>query len=401
MDRILSLFVFRSLVSQGMVMVTKILMLIWVFLVSTQAMLSDGIHPSKDYINFVNTQEAFKASCFIYDHHRHILQTGVLIAPDIVMTAAHGFEGKIHLDGIIVGFGDTVARESEHNYQVKALRTHPRYYRTEFPMQAKYDLLFLKLTKPVKGVQPVPLFETQIFNQVPPLYVATFGSADIPHGAPVQRRAFALPESDIFSIVGRDPEALYDHKTVMMGAIFFEPNDNLKPVKPHGPERELRTYKANLQWRKIGKPPYALTLAGSSGAPIFINLTEKGVTKTYVFGIIQSFSHLSASSFHHSSGDRETHRLLHTPRQTVYGHYQSVFCIPYKLSQTLEAYKNTPKTYELSKHVRKILDELETEKAPAPKLVVEKGPGSHRPKLPVNPKIAPPKIVPPKPVPAA
>jgi hypothetical protein len=178
-----------------------------------------------------------------------------------------------------------------------------------------------------------------------------------------------------------------------MGAIFFEPNDYLKPVKPHGPERTLRTYKANLQWRKLGKPPYALTLAGSSGAPVFINLTENGVSKTYVFGVIQSFSHLSSSSFHHSSGDRETHRLLHTDRQKIYGHYQSVFCIPYKLSQALEAYKNTPKTYELSKHVKKIIDELENEKAPSLRPMGKGNIGSHRSKPAVRLKIAPPRPV--------
>jgi hypothetical protein len=334
------------------------LLMLGFFLSSAHAMLSDGIHPPKDYVKFAETEKAFKASCFVYDHFRHILQTGVLIAPDIVMTAAHGLEGNIHLDGIIIGFGDTISHDSPHNYKAKALRRHPRYYSTEFPMQGKYDIVFLKLTKPVDGIDPVPLFEEEVFDDVPPLYVATFGSADIPHGAPVQRRAFALPEADVFSVMGRDPEALYDFKTVMMGAIFFEPNDHLKPVKPHGPERELRTYKANLQWRNIHKPPYALALPGSSGAPVFIKLTKNNEVKTYVFGLIQSFSHLSASSFHHGAGDRETHHILHAERDKLYGHYQSVFCIPYKLYQPLEAYKNSPKTYRLSHKIKKILDDL-------------------------------------------
>lgn len=347
-------------------------------------MLSDGIHLPKDYVKFVETQEAFKASCFIYDVHRHILQTGVLITPDIVMTAAHGFAGKIHLEGIIVGFGDTVARESDQNYSVKALRTHPKFYSTEFPMQGKYDLLFFKLTTPVKGIKPVPLFPEKVLNQIPPLYVATFGVADIPQGEPVQRRAFVLPETDIFSIVGRDPDALYDYKTVMMGSIYFEPKDDLKPVKRHGPEKELRTYLANRQWANIGKPPYALSLGGSSGAPVFMNLVENGETKTYVFGIIQSFSHLSASSFYHASGDQEADRLLKTKRQRLYGHYQSVFCIPYKLFQPLEAYKNTPKTYILSKHVKKILDELEGIPEPLKAQPVKKGEGTIHRELPRN-----------------
>jgi hypothetical protein len=348
-------------------MLIKFLMMFGIFLSSTHAMLSDGIHQPKDYLKFAETQEAFRASCFVYDHFRHILQTGVLITPDIVMTAAHGFEGNVHLAGIIVGFGDTVSHQSPQNYKVKALRTHPRYYNTPFPMQGKYDIVFLKLTAPVQGVQPVPLFEEKVFNQIPPLYVATFGSADIPHGAPVQRRAFVLPETDIFSITGRDPEALYDFKTVMMGSVFFEPNDHLKPVKPHGPERELRTYQANLQWRKLNKPPYALALPGSSGAPVFMNVMENGKMKTYVFGLIQSFSHLSASSFRHALGDQETQHLLKTKRQKLYGHYQSVFCIPYKLYQPIEAYKDTLKTYRLSRHVKNILHELENEHKPSKK----------------------------------
>jgi hypothetical protein len=355
-------------------MAFKFLIIFWIFLSSPQAMLSDGIHQPKDYIQFVETQEAFKASCFIYDHHRHILQTGVLIAPDIVITAAHGFTGKVHLDGIIVGFGDTVSRESIQNYQVKALRTHPRYYSAESSLQGKYDIVFLKLTTPVKEIKPVPLFEEQIFDQIPPLYVATFGAADIPHGDPVRRRAFVLPEVDIFSAMGRDPETLYDLKTIMMGSIFFEPNDHLKPVKPYGSERELRTYKANLEWRKLNKPPYALALPGSSGAPVFIHVTENGKTKPYVFGLIQSFSHLSASSFHYATGDRETHRLLNTKREKLYGHYQSVFCTPYKLYEPVQPYKNPPKIYLLSSHVKNMLNELKGVREPLKK----------NPKLPLH-----------------
>jgi hypothetical protein len=331
-------------------------------------MLSDGIHQSEDYLKFAETQEAFKASCYVYDHRRHTLQTGVLIAPDIVMTAAHGFEddhgsdGKLRLGSVIVGFGDTLSHNSEHNYKVHSLRTHPRYYRTDFPLQAKYDMAFLKLSKPVKGVKPVPLFEEKVLNQIPALYVATFGAADLPRGTPPQRRAFVLPEADVFSISGKDPEALYDFKTVMMGSIFFEPKDNLKSVAPHAAEKELRTYIANQQWHQLNRPPYALALPGSSGAPVFTMLTENGVPKTYVFGVIQSFSHLAGASFRHSSGDRETHLILTKKRQKIYGLYQSIFCIPYKLSQPLHPNQDTPKTYRLSRHVKKILDELGNKK---------------------------------------
>ena len=345
-------------------MVFKVLFFCWVFLSTTQAMLSDGIHQSEDYVEFAQTQEAFEASCYVYDHRQHTLQTGVLIAPDIVMTASHGFEddhgpdGKLRLGGVIVGFGETLSHDSEHNYKVRSLRTHPRYYRTHFPLQAKYDMAFLRLSKPVKGVKPVPLFEEKVLEQIPPLYVATFGAADLPRGKPPQRRAFVLPEADVFSISGKDPEALYDFKTVMMGSIFFEPKDNLKSVAPYAAEKELRTYIANQQWHHLNKPPYALALPGSSGAPVFITLTENGVPKTYVFGIIQSFSHLAGVSFRHSSGDQEMHRILTKRRQKIYGIYQSVFCIPYKLSQPLHPNQDTPKTYRLSRHVKKILEEL-------------------------------------------
>lgn len=357
-------------------MCVRILVLCCIFLSSAQAMLSDGIHESSEYIQFAETQEAFKASCYIYDHHQHTLQSGVLIAPDIVMTAAHGFEddhgpdGKLRLGGVIVGFGDTLSHGSVHNYKVHSLRTHPRYFRTPFPLQAKYDMAFLRLSEPVRGIKPVPLFEEKVFEDIPALYVATFGAADLPRGTPPPRRAFVFPEADIFSISGKDPESLYDFKTVMMGSIFFEPKDDLKPVKAHALEKELRTYNANQQWHKMNKPPYALTLPGSSGAPVFISVIENGVNKTYVFGLIQSFSHLAGSSFRHSSGDRETHRILTKSRQKIYGLYQSIFCIPYKLYQPLLPNQNTPKTYRLSRHVKKILDELGGKRGPEKKVGV-------------------------------
>jgi hypothetical protein len=368
--------------------IKKILYWLWIAITPSYAMLSDGLHPPEDYVLFVETQEAFKSCCFIYDHARHILQTGVLIEPDIVMTAAHGFEGKVHLDNIIVGFGETVTLEHEHNYEVKAMRTHPRFYHTPYPAQAKYDMLFFKLKQPVKGIQPVPLFDEKVLNIIPPLYVATFGSADVPDGAPVQRRAFVLPETDVFSVMGRDPEALYDYKTVMMGSIFFEPMLTLKPVHVHGPEKELRTYHANKVWNELGNPPFALTLAGSSGAPVFITMQENGISKTYVFGIIQSFSHLSGSAFHHSDKDRETHRLLKVARSKIYGRYQSVFCIPYKLHQPLQAYKNPPKTYRLSRHVKAILTDLKGEHHPNPPVSVKRKPTIlyHHPNHPLRHK---------------
>lgn len=343
-------------------MIYRLLLACWICLSATYAMLSDGIHVSQDYINFAKTHQAFQASCFVYDRQRHVLQTGVLIAPDIVMTAAHGFEGNVNLRKIVVGFGDTVSRESPHNYKVKALRMHPGYREEEYPLQAKYDMVFLKLETPVQAIQPIPVFEKQELSQIPPLSVATFGSADIPHGMPVQRRAFVLPETDIFPISGDDPDVLSDVKTVMLGSIFFEPQEKLVRVKPHAPEKDVRTYQANVQWRKLNQPPYGLALPGSSGAPVFIEIKEKGKSKTYVFGIIQSFSHLSAASFRHPSGDRETHHLLKTKRQKVYGRYQTVFCIPYEVEHPLRANEKSGNTYRLSPIVKKILEGLEKKK---------------------------------------
>jgi len=345
--------------------VYKFLFIWWGILPAAYAMLSDGIHQAQDYINFAETQKAFKASCYIYDHHRHILQTGVLIAPDIVMTAAHGFEGTVHLHGIIVGFGNEVSHESVHNYKVKAFRMHPGYRQEYDPLRAKYDLVFLHLTEPVRSVDPVPLFEEKTFEEIPPLYVATFGSADIAPGTPVYRRAFALPEADIFPITGDDPEVLYDKKTVMMGAVFFKPKQILKSVTVTASEKKQRTYIANKRWHEIGRPPYALALPGSSGAPVFIQIPENGQPKTYVFGIIQSFSHLSASSFHHQSGQRETEHLLHTPFKDIYGHYQSVFCIPYEVHHRLEPHQKTIHIYRQPLIIKDILTKLRT---PKPKI---------------------------------
>jgi hypothetical protein len=348
---------------------------LWIIFCSPfHAMLSDGIHPPKDYVKFVETQKAFKASCFIYDDENHTLQTGVLIAPDIVMTAAHGFEGKIDLKSITIGFGETVSLEGKDNYQVIAYRTHPRYHQSDYPAKSKYDIIFFKLAKPVKGIDPVPLFEEKILDDIPPLFTATFGSADIPYGGTIHRRAFVLPETEIFSLMGRDPEALYDHKTVMMGSIFFEPLNVIKPVKRHGPEKELRTYYANKRWHEMGEPPYALALAGSSGAPVFINLEENGAIKTYVFGMIQSFSHISTTSFKYSDKMLETQRLLRKDRSKIYGKYQTVFCVPYKLSQRLQAYKHNPNTYQLSRHVKAILKEFQEKKPTADKNLTNKTP---------------------------
>ena len=339
-------------------MIFRIMVLIGALTLTAQAMLSDGIHLPQAYVEFANTQKAFQASCFVYDHRRHVLQTGVLIAPDIIMTAAHGFDGDVHLPSLIIGFGEKISREGNQNYAVRAIRRHPSYRREPFPLQAKYDMAFIKLTRPVKGIEPVPLFEEEVFEEIPALSVATFGSADIAAGVPVYRRAFVLPEADIFSVSSDDPETLHSERTVMMGSVFFKPADNLKPVKPHAPEQEVRTYKANRQWLRLGKPPFALTLPGSSGAPVFMQVIKNGIAKTYVFGIIQSFSHLSSSSFHHPYADREVHHLLKAQYPKIYGNYQSVFCIPYEVHTALRPGQKSVETYKLPAVIRKILAQL-------------------------------------------
>lgn len=111
--------------------------------------------PAAGYVAFAGTNSvgAFVVSTFC---------TGTLIAPDIVLTAAHCIDAaeKSSLD---IHFG-TGAVEDERVVRAKDVVVHPRYRveheQAEPTTDFTYDLAYLVLEKPIRGVTPATVRRT-------------------------------------------------------------------------------------------------------------------------------------------------------------------------------------------------------------------------------------------------
>jgi V8-like Glu-specific endopeptidase len=297
----------------------------------SHAMVSDGIHKREDYIKFAKSQDHFKAVCYVFNHSQNTLQTGVLIAPTLVLTAAHGLmDDHPNSQRISVGFGDKINSLSIHSYRVTSIHIHSEYRRGHDHHSPKVDLAIVRLDRPVEGVKPIPLVDQFELRSNDTFSVATFGGMDYTDTRDFDKRAFVMPEWDRVAIDGRDPDSLMTEKRVILGSIFFAPcTDAICTFHKTDPESKQRGQEANKNWHRLGNPPFALAMPGTSGAPVFIKRKYKDHELMFVVGLISSFSHLSDTSFKYTHGKAEAERLVRKNVNKVYNRYQTLFVLPY------------------------------------------------------------------------
>jgi hypothetical protein len=254
---------------------------------------------------------------------------------------------------LTVGFSDSFTSSSAR-YPVEKIIIHPNYLRGPETEAAKFDMAFLILKMPVKGIKPVPLFQEETIPEDTLLTVVSFGSTGSPKRFKNQKRAFALCEFDRFCLSSENLQAFEPKQNVLYGSIFFDPRTLISSVTPFkDTEVTLRTFKAQQRWLKAQKPPISLALPGTSGAPVFASIKGKMV----LLGIVSSFSHLSMTSFHTLYGDQEVNHILSSDIKDVYGKYQTVFCLPYQLvTDTKNLRKNI---FTLDPDVSEILKKIE------------------------------------------
>lgn len=222
------------------------------------AMMPNNIHKASDYLKVA---QDYDAVCHVFDEVHHISMTGVLIAPDIVITCAHGIQagGRYRL------FFQTPTQKITATSS--AVLIDERY-----KASSKFDIAFLRLNTPIDSIVPAKL-APQLSLSLPLTVVTAEGKL---------KRGFYLYEIDKFG----DADSLKEERSCLFSSLFFHPDGHLPEDATD--EMRIRTKEALSHWHQHGKGPYALTMRGTSGGPVFVK--QNG--QDYLFGMVTSFATL-------------------------------------------------------------------------------------------------------------
>lgn len=339
----------------------------------SHAMAPDGIHKHEDYVKLSFDSPEFDAACAVVDSKVGVSMTGVLIAPDVVVTAAHGIEAifkklkptqtehgimTIPIQSLRVYF-----RGKHHTIMGEA--THvlldPRYFQDGNMREGKFDFAFLKLSAPVRGIMPAEFFDKETISNNALMTVVTYGTSDIKSGFfdlfgghQPTRRAFRLYERDTYFGRPDDDEVLKSSRYLQESSVYFKPLK--RNTRPDDTDREeiVRSYEATQNWVADGKKPYGLGLPGTSGSPVFIRLTKDGKTKDYLFALVSSYSHLTGQF--HKKAPYEMDYILTNQKQAL-GGYQTIYSLFYR-NKTDEPAPKHYRTYTQDPILRFLLNAI-------------------------------------------
>jgi hypothetical protein len=322
------------------------ILLLSVFFTTSHSMAPDGIHTRDDYVELSYDSPEFNTACAVVDSKVGISMTGVLVAPNIVVTAAHGIEAIFRKlkptqtkHGImIIPLSSVKVYFKGKDQTIMSKVTHvlldPRYFQDAHMREGKFDFAFLKLEKPLFDIKPAELFQNEIIPNNAVMTVVTYGTSDLKSNLlglftshEPMRRAFRLYERDTYFGKPEDEEVLRSSRYLQESSIYFKPLHRHEKPEETDLEEIVRSYDATQNWIADGKKPYALGLPGTSGSPVFIRLTQNGRTKDYLFALVSSFSHLTGQ-FHTRGAYEMDHILAH--QQQSLGGYQTIYSLFYR-----------------------------------------------------------------------
>jgi hypothetical protein len=322
-----------------------------------------GSDQLQKHVDLAQTIEAHEAVGRVLDNELNFLQTGVLIKPNVVMTAGHGMQllidsNKYSIKDIgpylvitpkkmAVTF--TLKPGAEVTYTVECVVLDSRYIRFNPGEQHKFDFAFLKLSQKVENIQPINL--TDKVNLAPdvPMVVITWGNADIPKKT--LKRAFYLFEWSLFYPF-LDEDALQPLRKVMISSMFFKPANKL-PAQTSINDKEniQRRYYALKSWLSNGKKPYGLALPGTSGAPV-LTVNKNGSME--LFGIVMGYANLGEKSL---TSTKELEKFAANP-ENAYDLFQTIIATPYRLNTDPSANTTTSKSFLIDKKYLEIIESL-------------------------------------------
>lgn len=121
--------------------------------------------PASEY-NALAMRPEFAAAGYIYHDSVGFWHSGVLVAPDIVLTAAHAFDpdatGHIGVPLTNIYFGTSPTPLEGATYAVRSVKLHPAWPNKA----AQHDMALLYLDRPVEGVRPARVWAVNPLDKV-------------------------------------------------------------------------------------------------------------------------------------------------------------------------------------------------------------------------------------------
>jgi hypothetical protein len=346
----------------------KIICILLPFISVCQAMVPGYNFTNEDFIEYAKKIPEARSCCLIYSQDSQAQLSGVLIAPHIIATAAHGLTSilaktpprlvqkgfvGVSLNNTFVQFDQNTAYRGDFAY------IDARYLDGEYAQASRYDIAFIILERPIVDRPAIPLLTTLNIPKDVTFTVVSHGTSDLnsfwdilkfwEHSITFLKRAYDLLEWTPVSSPRVLTEDIQLVRTLAYSSIFFDARKTYRPYTIYDNSIFQRTMCAVYKWQKNGRQPFALALPGTSGSPVFARINQK----LYLIGIIVAYAPIKGQ-FLAPNGTSELQKILYNPKAAI-GEYHTIFALFYKENTTNRSLFPERASFILDPNVHKML----------------------------------------------
>lgn len=350
------------------IMPYKVILMLVFFFCPLKAMVPGYNFTDDDFIKYAKKIPEAKSCCLIYSQDSQAQLSGVLIAPNVIATAAHGLVSilannppRLVREGFVsVPLKNTFVQfDKDKTSRAHSAYIDQRYLDGEHAAASRYDIAFIVLDRPVLDRQPIPLLPELDTPKDITFTVVSHGTSDLNSFWDVLKfwkpsitflkRAYDLLEWTPVSSPRILREDINLVRTLAYSSIFFDARKTYRPYSVYDSSIFQRTMCAIYKWQKTGRPPFALALPGTSGSPVFARIKDK----LYLAGIVVAYAPIKGS-FLAPFGTSELKKILHDPKAAI-GEYQTIFALFYKEDTTNNSEFDGGFSFVIDPNVQKIL----------------------------------------------